>query len=63
MVCQTDRVRSPLFGRFVSDIAGTTAVEYGVIAVLLALGIALAISAVGDSLLLLFQSLAAPFTG
>ena len=61
MVCQTDRVRRSLFGRFLSDKTGATAVEYGLLAVLLALAIALAIFTVGDNLLALFESAAEPF--
>ena len=54
-------MRNSLFGRFVSDKAGATAVEYGFIALLLALGISATIFALGDSLSTLYESLAEPF--
>ena len=61
MVCQKDRVRRSLFSRFLPDTTGAVSVEYGFIALLIALGIALAIFAVGDQLLPLYESLAVPF--
>ena len=50
-------MRNSLFGRFVSDKAGATAVEYGLMALLIGLGIVAAIFIAGESLLGLYEFL------
>ena len=54
-------MRNSLFSRFVSDKSGANAIEYGLIALLFALAIAVAIFAVGENLAPLYESLAEPF--
>ncbi|MGH6800980.1 MAG: Flp family type IVb pilin [Methylocella sp.] len=47
-----------LFRRFINDQAGVTAIEYGLIAALIAVVIILAITAVGTNLSATFQAVA-----
>ena len=61
MLRPADRMRNSLFGRFLSDKSGATAIEYGFLALLIGLAIASAILAVGNSLLPYFESAAEPF--
>ena len=47
-----------LFSRFISDESGATAIEYGLIAALIAVAIITAVTAVGTSLNVLFTNIA-----
>jgi len=47
-----------LFARFKKDESGATAIEYGLIASLIAVAIIVAVGNVGDQLVLTFQSVA-----
>ena len=47
-----------LFARFVKDESGATAIEYGLIAALIAVGIIVAATSLGTELSTLFQSIA-----
>jgi pilus assembly protein Flp/PilA len=51
-----------LFRRFVNDQAGVTAIEYGLIAALIAVVIIIAVTAVGTDLSQTFQSIATALT-
>jgi pilus assembly protein Flp/PilA len=48
-----------LFHRFIADQSGVTAIEYGLIAALIAVVIIIAVTAVGTSLSATFQAVAA----
>ena len=49
--CQsTEAIMQNLFSRFIRDESGATAIEYGLIATLIALAIIVAVGAVGTSL-------------
>lgn len=48
-----------IFARFVKDESGATAIEYGLIAALIAVGIITAATLLGDELEQLFNSIAA----
>lgn len=45
--------------RFLRDEEGVTAIEYGLIAALIAVGIIIAVTLVGDRLVLVFEAIAA----
>lgn len=49
---------SKLFNRFINDEAGSTAIEYGLIASLVAVAIIVAVGAVGDNLSATFEEVA-----
>lgn len=49
-------------GRFVRDEDGVTAIEYGLIAALIAVGIIVAVTAVGTELKTVFTTIAADLT-
>jgi pilus assembly protein Flp/PilA len=51
-----------LFHRFIDDQSGVTAIEYGLIAALIAVVIIIAVTAVGTSLSATFQSIATALT-
>lgn len=51
-----------MFKRFLRDEEGATAVEYGLIAALIAVAIITAVSGVGDALIALFESVTTALT-
>lgn len=51
-----------IFARFAQDESGATAIEYGLIAALISVGIILAATALGDSLGNLFNGIAGTLT-
>jgi pilus assembly protein Flp/PilA len=53
---------SKLIARFVKDESGATAIEYGLIAALIAMAIIVGAGAIGDELALKFQSIADSLT-
>lgn len=52
-----------IFARFAQDESGATAIEYGLIAALISVGIILAATALGDSLANLFNGIAGTLAG
>jgi pilus assembly protein Flp/PilA len=52
-----------LFGRFVKDETGVTAIEYGLIAGLISIVILIAVTAIGTALQGLFQTIATALAG
>jgi pilus assembly protein Flp/PilA len=52
-----------LFSRFVRDESGVTAIEYGLIAALIAIAIIVAVTAVGNELVLVFNAVEAGLAG
>jgi pilus assembly protein Flp/PilA len=52
-----------LFSRFVRDEFGVTAIEYGLIAALIAIAIIVAVTAVGNELVLVFNAVEAGLAG
>ena len=52
-----------IFARFAQDESGATAIEYGLIAALISVGIILAATALGDSLGNLFNYIAGQLNG
>ena len=61
--CQsTEATMQNLFSRFVRDESGATAIEYGLIATLIALAIIAAVTATGNALKLTFSSVSAGLT-
>lgn len=52
-----------IFARFAQDESGATAIEYGLIAALISVGIILAATALGDSLAGIFNYIAGQLTG
>jgi len=53
---------STLFNRFVNDESGATAIEYGLIAALIAVAVVTAVSAVGTELTGTFEKVATELT-
>jgi pilus assembly protein Flp/PilA len=52
-----------LFARFAKDESGATAIEYGLIAALIAVAIIVAVTAVGDNLATVFNNIAGKLAG
>jgi pilus assembly protein Flp/PilA len=52
-----------IFARFAQDESGATAIEYGLIAALISVGIILAATALGDSLANIFNYIAGQLDG